>query len=77
MAVKEALDDDWAGVSVYSENARSWLEEFEFNGFEFYDTWEWDCREYTAQFLWCCEAIPWGIAKYDDVVSDGKKEVAS
>lgn len=33
--------------------------------FEFHDTWEWDLRTWTYQFLWCCYAIVWGIAGYD------------
>jgi hypothetical protein len=32
---------------------------------QFMDTWEWDLRDYTHQFLWCCHAIPWGIAQWD------------
>lgn len=32
---------------------------------EFYDTWEWDLQTWTAQFLWCCEAIAWAIRQYD------------
>ena len=35
------------------------------DGFRFYDTWEWDLRDYTYQFLWCCHAIVWGVAQYD------------
>ncbi len=35
------------------------------DGFRFYDTWDWDLRDYTYQFLWCCHAIVWGIAQYD------------
>lgn len=33
--------------------------------FVFHDTWEWDCREYTGRFLWCCYALVWGIQQYD------------
>jgi hypothetical protein len=35
-------------------------------GFQFHDTWEWDLSDYTHQFLWCCSAIPWAIARYDE-----------
>lgn len=34
--------------------------------FEFYDTWEWDLTEYTAQYLWNCNAIVWAIKHYDE-----------
>lgn len=33
--------------------------------FSFYDTWEWDLTDWTAQFLWCCHAIVWAIKQYD------------
>jgi hypothetical protein len=35
------------------------------DGFRFEDTWEWDLTDYTHQFLWCCNAIPWAISLYD------------
>jgi hypothetical protein len=42
------------------------------NGFEnehagrmFEDAWEWDFREYTFHYLWCCYALAWGIQQYD------------
>lgn len=34
-------------------------------GFRFYDTWEWDLSDYDWQYLWCCHAIVWGIAQYN------------
>lgn len=33
--------------------------------FEFSDTWEWDLREYTFRFIWCCYALSWAIKQYD------------
>ena len=33
--------------------------------FQFQDTWEWDLREYTFRFVWCCYAIAWAIRQYD------------
>lgn len=33
--------------------------------FRFEDTWEWDFRDYDWSFLWACQAIVWGIARYD------------
>lgn len=33
--------------------------------FRFYDTWEWDLRDYHWWFLWVCTAIVWGIGQYD------------
>ncbi|MEZ0090061.1 hypothetical protein [Streptacidiphilus sp. EB129] len=45
--------------------ARQALDEFEFKGFRFHDTWEWDFRDYRWQFLWACHAIVDGIRRYD------------
>lgn len=30
------------------------------------DCWEWNCREYTFHFIWCCYAIAWGVKTYDE-----------
>jgi len=35
--------------------------------YEFTDSWEWDCTEYTYRFIWCCYALAWGIQMYDKV----------
>lgn len=56
----------WRSSHIRSSSAvhhRSSVERVE--GFRFDDTWDWDFREYTAQFLWCCHAIVWGIRQYD------------
>ncbi|MEU8136048.1 hypothetical protein [Streptodolium elevatio] len=45
--------------------ARSLLEDFEYDGFRFSDVWEWNFREFTDHFLWCCHAIVHGIQQYD------------
>lgn len=36
-----------------------------FDGFEFSDFWEHDCKEYSFRFVWCCYAMAWGIKQYD------------
>jgi hypothetical protein len=33
--------------------------------FRFLDAWEWDLTDYAWQYLWCCHAIQWGIARYE------------
>lgn len=33
--------------------------------FDMSDCWEWNCREFTFDFLWNCYAITWGIEQYD------------
>jgi hypothetical protein len=35
--------------------------------YKFTDSWEWDCREYSFRFVWCCYAIAWAILKYDEL----------
>lgn len=49
------------------DNAREALDDFEYKGFRFEDTWEWDFRDYDWAFIWACHAIVWGIAQYDAV----------
>jgi hypothetical protein len=34
-------------------------------GFRFRDSWEWDFRDWSYQFLWCLHAIQFGIGQYD------------
>jgi hypothetical protein len=51
---------------IYFEHgAHTILAEFEYEGFRFHDTFEWDLRAYSHQFLWCLHAIQWGIGVYD------------
>lgn len=41
--------------------------------FNFSESWEWNCREYTFHFVWCCYAIAWGIKTYDAARAEGKE----
>jgi hypothetical protein len=50
---------------TWEEGAHMLLRDFKHEGFQFHDTWEWDLRGYSQQFLWCCHAIQWGIRQYD------------
>lgn len=51
----------------YEVNAHTFLNEFEYDGFQFEDTWELyeRFRDYDRWFLWALHAIVWGIAQYD------------
>jgi hypothetical protein len=49
------------------ESLRDFSCKIEGHTFEFSDTWEWDLREYTYRFIWCCYALTWGIQMYDKV----------
>lgn len=55
------------------DEARKLLETFEYKGFAFGETWEFNFRDYDSSFLWACHAIVWGIAQYDAA----RKQVAS
>jgi hypothetical protein len=45
--------------------------------YQFQDTWEWDCREYTNRFVWCCYAVAWAIQQYDKLKEVGVENEAS
>jgi hypothetical protein len=49
------------------EEAYLKLRDFEFNGFSFRDSWEWDLKEYTYHYIWNCYAIAWAIKQYDNL----------
>jgi hypothetical protein len=55
---------EWVDHS-FEQNARDALDSFEHKGFCFRDTWEWDFRDYHWWYLWACQAIVWGINRYD------------
>jgi hypothetical protein len=64
-ALRERVLDDEGGYLGFEAEARRLLNEFEHDGFQFSDTWEWDVREHDWWFLWACHAIVWGIACHD------------
>jgi hypothetical protein len=33
--------------------------------YKFKDFWEYNLKEYTERYIWCCYAIVWGIEQYD------------
>jgi hypothetical protein len=62
----------------YEEAARTALHEFEYlpedatgDPFTFCDTSDWNLTDYTWAFLWCCNAIAWGIRQYDAAKQEG------
>jgi len=62
-AVTEMLEQ---GYFDDEGTARSELDSFEHEGWRFTDTWEWSFRNYDWWFLWACQVIVWGIARYDE-----------
>ncbi|MGI5414294.1 hypothetical protein [Actinomadura luteofluorescens] len=58
----------------YEEGARFAVHDFTYQPegadpadepFQFYDTSDWDLKDFDWKFLWCCHAISWGIGEYD------------
>ena len=62
-ALREALTINETGSE---DAARQVLADFKHDGFRFHDTWELDFRTWSYPYLWCCHAIVWGIARYDE-----------
>jgi hypothetical protein len=76
--LREAIEEDiYRYLDDGEYEARRALGEFgcEINGhhYEFSDTWEWDCTEYTFRFVWCCYAVAYSIQQYDKF-KDGAKD---
>lgn len=67
-AIREAIEMDY-NVDC-EEDARRFLDLFEFEGFRFVDTFEWHLDDYDWWFLWSLHAIVWGIAQYDAATSE-------
>lgn len=68
-ALWRALKDDVLSVAddgeTRSYDAAREFECAEAPGFNLEDCWEWNCREFTFDFIWNCYAIAWGIRTYD------------
>lgn len=71
-AVREQILDSW-DIS-HEHGAHTTVADFEYEGFRFCDTYEWDLRDWTYQFLWCCHAIVWGIRQYDEVCGSVRQQ---
>ena len=68
-AVKEDIHCNIEGASEETghRTLRDFCFEHEGKKYEFSDTWEWDCQDYTYRFTWCCYALAWSIRKYDEL----------
>lgn len=68
-SLREAVADDVLANNDESEEmAHAAARDFEHEGFEFSDFWEHDLKDYSYRFMWCCRALAWGIAKYDETL---------
>ncbi len=66
--LRGALDEQvferaWDGPHSREEAIRLLLE-FDHKGTTIYEPYDWSLVRWDWQFLWCCHAIPWGIARY-------------
>lgn len=65
----EVLNDDVLADETQLRNALNWYKYPDSAKkktiFEFSDVWEWDLRDYTYHYLWCCHAVREGIAQWD------------
>lgn len=64
----------WENVDSY-EAAREFMEDYiEYKDTDlkiyFQDFWtdSYSCEEFSYWFTWCCNAIPWGISKFEEAV---------
>ena len=60
----------------YEDEARKLLDSFEYEGWDFGETWEFSFRDYEWSFLWACHAIVWGIRRYDKLNRYGLAKLA-
>ena len=79
-ALREAVEEDiYYHIEGESEETgqrilRDFCFEHEGRKYEFSDTWEWDCQDYTYRFTWCCYALAWSIKKYDEFKTPAEVE---
>jgi hypothetical protein len=64
--LRDAVESEVLDCDESEDVAHRAARDFEHEGFEFSDFWEYDLKDYTFRFMWCCYAIAWGVKKYDD-----------
>lgn len=60
---EQVFERAWGGPHSREEAVRL-LMEFEYDGTTIYEPYDWSFERWDWQFLWCCHAIVWGIARY-------------
>lgn len=82
-AVNAAVTDELFNAEDEAQ-AREFLNDFEYRpadedarddaplAFRFADAWEWDLTDFGFHYLWCCHALVWGIARYDEAKAAGE-----
>lgn len=61
----QALEKDVLAQGDTEGSAYRALVDFDHPDLKFSDVFEWNLREYTSRFMWCCFAIAWGVKQYD------------
>ena len=64
--VREQVESQVLWFTDTEFELRAALDRFSHELFDFADAGEWNLNLYTVQFLWCCHAIRWGVARYDE-----------
>jgi len=72
----QEIEQDVLRVDTRDE-AYAALSDFNYMGFEFSNSWEWNIMHYTSGFIRCLYAIVWGIKKYDEAKKMQAPEVMS
>lgn len=72
----EEVEDQILSLDSLEHEGVSAACQFEHDGLEFTDFWEYRLRDYTFHFIWCCYALAWGIQKYDAAKESETKEAA-
>jgi hypothetical protein len=71
----DVLSED--SPAVYDEHeAHRMLRDFEHGQLHIEDSWEWDLREFSEIFLWCCWAIVNGVERYRALTANSEDAVA-
>lgn len=55
--------DDWGGPYSREDASRLLVEQGHVDPYDLPNM-----ERYSTQFMWCCHALPWAIAKYDEAV---------
>jgi len=59
-----AIESDVLTEGYCEATARAAIDSFRIHDFEFFDTWDWDLKEYSSRFIWICFAIRAGCNLY-------------
>ena len=64
-SIWEQIEDDVLRYPDNEYDANKAAYDFDEDGFQFVDFHEYNCKEYTFGFIWCCYAIAYAVRTYD------------